>query len=120
VAVIAIGVVLAVAGLVLYSDVAGVGGCVIRVVTSRNLGSLAPGYAATRGGFQVYSLLLVAFAVAVTGAGVSPIQPLAGVISVAAGCLAFALLSVLAIAGEIRTFRRLGSPEAQSEQRGKR
>lgn len=104
--VIAIGIVLAAAGLALYSDVAGVGGAVIRAVTSRSLASLAPGYAATRGGFRVYSLLLVAFAVAVVGAGVAPFQPLLGLISIAAGVLGFALLSVLAIAGEMRTFRR--------------
>ena len=104
--VIAIGIVLAAAGLALYSDVGSVGGAVIRAVTSRSLGSLAPGYAATRGGFRVYSLLLVAFAVAVVGAGVTPFQPLLGLISIAAGVLGFALLSVLAIAGEIRTFRR--------------
>ena len=111
--VIAIGIVLGAAGLVLYGDLAGVGGAVIRTVTSRSLGSLAPGYAATRGGFRLYSLLIVAFAIAVVGAGVLPFLPLAGLVSIAAGVLGFALLSVLAVTGEIRTFRRTESFEGR-------
>jgi hypothetical protein len=105
VSVILIGLILAAAGLILYGDVAGAGRAAIRAVTSKSLGSLAPGYAATRGGFRTYALLLAALGVAVTGAGLAPYQPLVGLALIALGVLGFLLLSVVAIAGEIRTLR---------------
>src|SRR5260370_38203301 len=69
--VLAIGVILGVAGLVLLLNVAGAGDLVMRRVTSQPLGELAPGFAASRRGFQTYSALVIAIGVFAVGLGVA-------------------------------------------------
>src|SRR6476661_1713636 len=108
--VIAIGLLLVIVGAVLLLNLGGAGDAVIARVTSRNLGELAPGYAASRGGFRVYATLVLALGVAVAGLGISPAAPLAGAIGTAAAVLAFIVASVVAIAGEVRTYRALPRP----------
>lgn len=102
-----VGLLLTVAGLILLFDVAGAARAVINGVTSRTLGSLAPGYAASSGGFRVYALLLVAFGIAVFGLGLSPWLPLGGAALLVLGLAGFALASIIAIRGEVRTYRAL-------------
>ena len=108
--VIAIGLPLVIAGAVLLLNLGGAADAVIARVTSRNLGELAPGYAAGRGGFRVYATLVLALGVAVCGLGISPGTPLGGAIAMAVGILAFIVASVVAIAGEVRTYRALPRP----------
>lgn len=105
--VLGVGLVLLAAGVVLLLDLGGAGGAVIRRVTSRPLGDLAPGYAATTGGFRVYAVLIVAMGLAVGGLGISAAAPLAGAIAIGIGILAFITASVIAIVGEVRTYRAL-------------
>ena len=105
--VIAIGVVLVVAGVVLLSDLAGAARFMIRRVTSRNLGELAPGYAASPGGFRVYATLILAVGLAMAGLGVTATAPVGGAIMAAIGVLLFLVASIVAITGEVRTYRAL-------------
>ena len=105
--VLAIGVLLSLAGIILLFNVAGAGDVVIRRVTSRSLGELAPGFAASRGGFRIYAILVLAIGVAVVGLSVLNQSALGGVALLAAGLVVFAAASVLAIVGEVRTYRGL-------------
>lgn len=105
----AIGVLLLVAGLVLLFDVAGAAGVVMRRVTSQPLGELAPGFAASRTGFKVYAVLILAVGVAVTGLGIAGSSAVIGGVLLALGILVFLVASVVAIAGEVRTYRALKS-----------
>ena len=105
--VIAIGVVLAVAGVVLLIDLGGAGRFMIRRVTSRNLGELAPGYAASPGGFRVYATLILALGLAMAGLGVTAAAPVVGTVMAAIGVLLFLVASIVAITGEVRTYRAL-------------
>jgi hypothetical protein len=102
-----LGLVLVSIGLVLFFDLAGAGRAVIRGVTSRSLGSLAPGYAASTGGFRVYAFLLGAVGAALLGLGLAAWLPLAGAVMVVAAAVAFAAGSVVAVRGEARTYRAL-------------
>ena len=79
---------------------------VISRVTSRSLGSLAPGYAATRRGFPVYTALLATVGAALFGLGLDAWTSF-GVWLFLAAVVIFALLSVVAIIGEVRTYRAL-------------
>ncbi|MEP7104752.1 MAG: hypothetical protein ABI838_02765 [Chloroflexota bacterium] len=108
--VIAIGLLLVIAGAVLLLNLGSAADAVISRVTSRNLGELAPGYGASRGGFRVYATLVLALGVAVGGLGISPAAPLAGAVGMAVGILAFVVASVVAIRGEVRTYRALPRP----------
>jgi len=65
--IVALGLVLVAVGVVLLVNLGGSADSVIRRVTSRNLGELAPGYAASRGGFKVYATLVLALGVSVAG-----------------------------------------------------
>src|SRR2546421_5371345 len=65
--VLAIGVALSVAGLVLLLNLFGAGDHVIRSVTSRDLGSLPPGFAASKRGFRIYAVLVIAVGVLCLG-----------------------------------------------------
>src|SRR2546429_1964539 len=58
--VLAIGAVLFIAGFALLLNLFGAGDYVIRRVTSRYLGTLPPGFAASQRGFRVYALLVFA------------------------------------------------------------
>lgn len=79
---------------------------VIRHVTSRSLGSLAPGYAATKGGLRVYAALVASIGITVAGlwlTGWSPIGPWLAIVGIAL----FVAYSIVAIVGEVRTYRAL-------------
>lgn len=92
--VLAIGVLLCVAGLTLLFNVGGAAVAVIRGVTSRSLGELAPGFAASRGGFQVYAALVLAMGVAVAGVGIAGWSAVLGVALFLLGVCVFAVASV--------------------------
>src|SRR5207247_11225886 len=58
-AVLLIGALVSVAGVVLLVDLAGEADYTIRHLTSRSLGALPRGFAASKDGFQVYALLVL-------------------------------------------------------------
>jgi hypothetical protein len=103
--VLVLGLLLVVVGVVLLLDLGGAAGFVIRHLTARSLGELAPGYAASRHGFRVYASLILFIGTMALGIAVSPIATLPGVIGIAAGAIAFVVASVVAVAGEVRTYR---------------
>jgi hypothetical protein len=105
--VLAIGVLLCVAGTALLFNVGGAADAVIRRVTSRSLGELAPGYAASRAGFKVYAVLVLAIGVAVAGLGLADRSTVVGVGLLLLGMATFAVATVIAIMGEVRTYRAL-------------
>ena len=102
-----IGLLLVLAGIALLFNVAGAGDFVIRRVTSRSLGELAPGFAASRTGFKVYAVLILEIGVAVTGLGIAGSSPFLGVVLLTLGVAGFLVASVIAIVGEVRTYRAL-------------
>jgi hypothetical protein len=102
-----IGVLLCLVGIALLFNVGGAGALVVRRVTSRSLGELAPGYAASPGGFKVYATLILAIGVAVLGLGIADWSPIIGAVLFVIGVGVFAVASVIAIAGEVRTYRAL-------------
>jgi hypothetical protein len=105
--VLAIGVLLCVVGLVLQLNLFGAADAVIRRVTSRSLGQLAPGFAASRRGFRVYAALILALGILCVGlATTSSFLPLAAALLVV-GAITFGIASVIAIAGEVETYRTL-------------
>jgi hypothetical protein len=103
--VLVIGVLISAAGVVLLTNLAGAGDYVIRHLTSRNLGTLPPGFAASRTGFQVYSLLVLGIGLVFLGLGTAATAVTAGVILIGVGLAGFAIASVLAIRGEVSTAR---------------
>jgi hypothetical protein len=104
---LAIGVLLSLIGIALLFNVGGAGDFVIRRVTSRSLGELAPGYAASPGGFKVYAVLVVAVGVAVTGLEIADRSAFVGLGLLVLGLAAFVVASAIAIVGEVRTYRAL-------------
>jgi hypothetical protein len=105
--VLAIGVLLCIIGVTLLLNLGGAADAVIARVTSRSLGELAPGFAASRGGFRIYAALVLAIGVAVVGLGILGQSALAGAVLLVIGLVAFVAASVVAIAGEVRTYRAL-------------
>jgi hypothetical protein len=105
--VLAIGVILSVAGLVLLLNVSGAADVVMRRVTSQPLGELAPGFAASRRGFQTYAALVIAIGVFAVGLGLAGSSALIGAGLMVLGGIAFVVASVIAIAGEVKTYRAL-------------
>ena len=105
--VVAIGVILCVAGLVLLMNVGGAADVVMRRVTSQPLGELAPGFAASRRGFMTYAALVIAIGVFAVGLGVAGWSALIGAGLMVLGGIAFVVASVIAIAGEVKTYRGL-------------
>jgi hypothetical protein len=105
--VLAIGVLLCAAGLVLLLNVGGAGDLVMRRVTSQPLGELAPGFAASRGGFKTYAALVIAIGVFAVGLGIAGWSALIGAGLMVLGGIAFVVASVIAIAGEVKTYRAL-------------
>ena len=103
----AIGVLLWVVGLVLLFNVGGAADAVIRRVTSRSLGELAPGFAASRTGFRVYAVLIGDIGVAVAGLGIAPNSAALGAGLLGLGVIGFLVVSVIAIVGEVRTYQAL-------------
>src|SRR5205823_1666532 len=70
-AVLVIGALISALGAVLLVNLAGSGDYPIRHLTSRSLGSLPPGYAASKRGFQVYALVVLAIGLVFLGVGLS-------------------------------------------------
>jgi hypothetical protein len=104
---LAFGIVLIVVGAAWLLNVLGAGDYVMRRVTSRNLGTLAPGFAASKKGFRIYSILVIAIGVLCVGVGVvERLAPLAAGLLVI-GAIMFGVASVVAIAGEVATYRGL-------------
>lgn len=105
--VLAIGILLCIAGVALLLNLFGAGDMVIRRVTSRPLGELAPGFAAGARGFKIYATLVLSVGIVCMGlAGTGWFLPLgAGLIVL--GAVIFAIASVVAIAGEVETYRGL-------------
>jgi hypothetical protein len=105
--VLVIGVLLVVAGLVLLLNLFGAGDLVMRRVTTQPLGELAPGFAASRRGFRTYAVLVLAVGVLCVGlAETARFLPLGAALLVL-GALMFGIGSVIAIAGEVETYRGL-------------
>lgn len=102
-----VGVLISLAGIALLLNVGGAGDLVIRRVTSRSLGELAPGYAASPGGFKVYATLVLAVGVAVTGLEIADRSAFLGSGLLLLGIGVFVVASVIAIVGEVRTYRAL-------------
>ena len=101
-----VGVVFALAGAVLLLNVGGAADAVKRHVTSKNLGSLAPGYANSAAGFAVYARLLSSIGTIFVGIVIADRFALTGLAVLVVGALAFLTLSVIAIRGEIATATR--------------
>jgi hypothetical protein len=105
--VLVIGVLLFVAGFVLLLNLFGAADLVMRRVTSQPLGELAPGFAASRRGFRTYAVLVLAIGILCLGlAATASFIPLGAGLLVL-GALTFGIASVIAIAGEVETYRGL-------------
>jgi hypothetical protein len=105
--VLTLGVLICAVGAVLLLNLFGAADVVIQRVTSRSLGELAPGFAATPRGFRVYAALVLTVGIVCVGLGVigRSIPLAAGLIVL--GAMAFGIASVIAIAGEVETYRAL-------------
>jgi hypothetical protein len=105
--VLVIGVLLGLAGLILLVNLFGAADLVMRRVTSQPLGELAPGFAATHRGFRTYAVLVLAIGILCLGlAATAWVIPLGAGLLVL-GALAFVIASVIAIVGEVETYRAL-------------
>ena len=104
-AVLVIGVLLAIAGVVLLVNLFGAGDFVIRTVTSKYLGSLPPGYAASKRGFRIYAVLVLAVGLVCAGFGLTGQLLPVGAGLIVVGALIFGIASVIAITGEVGTAR---------------
>ena len=102
-----IGQVLCAAAVVLLLNVGGAADLVMKRVTSQPLGELAPGFAATRRGFNTYAALVLAIGMFAVGLAVSGSYVPVGASLMVLGGITFAGASVIAIAGEIETYRGL-------------
>jgi hypothetical protein len=105
--VLAIGVVLCLAGLVLLLNLFGAAELVIRRVTSRSLGELAPGFAASRRGFRTYAALILAVGILCVGLAMADRFLPLGAVLLVLGAMTFGIASVIAIVGEVETYRSL-------------
>ena len=101
--VLALGVVLVVAGQVLYFKRTEL----VARVTSRSLGSLAPGYASTPNGVTVYTYLVTSVGMVLVGIGVAQWFAVFGGFFAICGIVAFVAFSIIAIVGEVRVYRAL-------------
>ncbi len=103
--VLVIGILLTLAGVVLLLNLFGAGDYVIRTVTSKYLGSLPPGFAASKRGFRVYAALVIAVGLVCLGIGLvgSWLPVAAGLLVI--GAVVFGIASVMAITGEVETSR---------------
>ena len=105
--VLLIGVLLSLAGLVLLINLLGAADLVMRRVTSQPLGELAPGFAASRRGFRTYAVLVLAIGVLCLGLAATAWSIPLGAGLLVLGALTFGIASVIAIAGEVETYRAL-------------
>src|SRR5438552_1875938 len=78
-ATLVIGGLIALLGVVLLLNVLGAGDLVVRSITSRYLGSLPPGYAASKNGFRVYAALVIAIGSLFAGFGIAENLVTAGI-----------------------------------------
>ena len=101
----ALGLVILLAGGILYTKVAS--NFLIKNLTSRSLGTLAPGYAASRAGIRTYSNLIASFGILVIGLGATDWAGTMGAFVAVVGLVMFVAFSVVAIVGEVRTYRAL-------------
>jgi len=99
--VLALGIVICAAGLTLLFNLFGAGDHTIRRVTSRSLGELAPGFAASRNGFRTYAVLVVAVGALAIGLAME------NAIVLTVSAVVFVVASVVAITGEVTTYRAL-------------
>ena len=104
---LAFGLLLVVAGLVLLLNLFGAADVVIRRVTSRALGELAPGFAASRRGFRTYAVLVLSVGVLCVGLAMTAKFVPIGAAVLVIGAMTFGIGSVIAIAGEVETYRAL-------------
>ena len=102
-----LGAAFALAGAALLLNAGGAADFVMRRVTSRYVGSLAPGYANTRDGFAVYARLLSSIGVVFLGVAVADRFVIVGLPVLLVGLVALVVLSVIAIRGEMRVYRGL-------------
>ncbi len=91
----------------LLLNIGGAADLVMKRVTSQPLGELAPGFAATRRGFNTYAALVLSIGIFALGLGVIAWYVPIGTSLIVLGGITFAGASVIAIAGEIETFRAL-------------
>ena len=103
----ALGLLILLAGGILYTKVAGAADFLIKNLTSRSLGTLAPGYAASRSGFRVYSNVIASFGIVVIGLGATDWAGSVGAFVAVVGLVMFVAFSAAAIVGEVRTYRAL-------------
>ena len=103
----ALGLLILLAGGVLYGNIAGAADFVIKNLTSRSLGSLAPGYAASPLGFRVYSNVIASFGFVVIGLGATDWAGSVGAFVAVVGLVMFVAFSAVAIVGEVKTYRAL-------------
>ena len=106
-AVLAIGILLCVAGAALLLNLFGAGDLVIRRVTSRPLGELAPGFAASPRGFKIYATLVISVGILCLGLAATGRYLRLGGGLIVLGAVIFGIASVVAIAGEVETYRGL-------------
>jgi hypothetical protein len=105
--VLAIGILLCIAGVVLLINLFGAGDLVIGRITSKPLGELAPGFAAGARGFKVYSTLVLSVGILCLGLAATGWFLLLGAGLIVLGAAIFGIASVIAIAGEVETYRGL-------------
>jgi hypothetical protein len=103
----ALGLLILVAAGILYTNVAA--NFLIRHLTSRSLGTLAPGYAASRAGIRTYSNVIASFGIVVIGLGATGWAGTTSAFVAVVGLIMFVAFSAVAIAGEVRTYRALKS-----------
>ncbi|HSS62558.1 MAG TPA: hypothetical protein VLK30_13975 [Candidatus Limnocylindrales bacterium] len=104
--VLVIGGLLTLAGLVLLVNLFSAGDYVMRTVTSKYLGSLPPGFAASKRGFRIYATLLTAVGLVCLGVGVAGQLVPVGAGMIVVGGVIFGIASVVAITGEVETARK--------------
>jgi hypothetical protein len=101
----ALGLLILLAGGILYTKVAGA--FLIKNLTSRSLGTLAPGYAASPSGIRVYANVIASFGIVVIGLGATDWAGSMGAFVAVVGLVMFVAFSAVAIAGEVKTYRAL-------------
>lgn len=108
--VLGIGILLCIAGVVLLLNLLGAGDAVIRRVTSQSLGELAPGFAASKRGFRTYATLVLSVGMLCVAIATTAIFVPLGAGLLVLGGVMFGIASVIAIAGEVQTYRELKKP----------
>ncbi len=104
-ATLVIGALIALIGVVLLLNLAGAGDYVIRHLTSKYLGTLPPGFAASKRGFSVYAILVVSIGTFFVGVALAAAVLWLGLALLGVSLAVFLAASVLAIRGEVATAR---------------